>query len=35
MKASSTDYAMFISTYDDGTNPHHYQQQVVATIQFP
>jgi hypothetical protein len=33
--AGSTDYATFISTYDDGTNPNHYQQQVVATIQIP
>jgi hypothetical protein len=30
-----TDYAMFISPYDDGTNPNHYQQQVVATVQIP
>jgi hypothetical protein len=30
--SGSTDFASFVSTYDDGTNPHHYQQQVVATI---
>ena len=30
-----TDFASFVSTYDDGTNPHHYQQQVVATISVP
>jgi hypothetical protein len=33
--AGSVDYASFISTYDDGTNPHHYQQQVVAKISVP
>ena len=33
--AGSTDYATFVSTYDDGTNPHHYQQQVVATVRLP
>jgi hypothetical protein len=33
--SGSTDYASFVSTYDDGTNPHHYQQQVVATISVP
>src|SRR2546427_307926 len=33
--AGSIDYATFISTYDDGTNPHHYQQQVVAKISLP
>jgi len=31
----STDYSSFVSTYDDGTNPAHYQQQVVATIPAP
>jgi len=30
--AGQIDYATFVSTYDDGSNPHHYQQQVVATI---
>ena len=29
------DYSTFVSTYDDGRNPHHYQQQVVATISTP
>ena len=24
-----------VSTYDDGTNPNHYQQQVVATVSIP
>jgi hypothetical protein len=33
--AGAVDYSSFISTYDDGTNPHHYQQQVVATISVP
>jgi hypothetical protein len=33
--AGSTDYSTFVSTYDDGSNPHHYQQQVVATIAIP
>jgi hypothetical protein len=28
--AGTTDYATFVSTYDDGTNPNHRQQQVVA-----
>ena len=25
----------FVSTYDDGTNPRHYQQQIVASIAIP
>ncbi len=29
------DYSGFASTYDDGTNPAHYQQQIVATISVP
>lgn len=33
--AGSFDYASFVSTYDDGTNPNHYQQQVVARISLP
>ena len=33
--AGTTDYSSFISTYDDGTNPNHYQQQVVAKISVP
>jgi hypothetical protein len=33
--AGSIDYSTFVSTYDDGTNPKHYQQQVVATIAIP
>ena len=33
--AGSVDYASFISTYDDGTNPRHYQQQVVAKVSVP
>ena len=33
--AGSIDYSSFVSTYDDGTNPRHYQQQVVARISVP
>lgn len=33
--AGSTDAATFTSTYDQGGNPHHYQQQVVATVTAP
>jgi hypothetical protein len=33
--AGAVDYATFVSTYDDGSNPRHYQQQVVATISVP
>jgi hypothetical protein len=29
------DYTTSVSTYDDGTNPGHYQQQVVATVTIP
>jgi len=29
------DYSSFVSTYDDGTNPGHYQQQIVATVAVP
>ena len=31
----TTDYSTFVSTYDDGSNPKHYQQQVVATVSLP
>jgi len=31
----TTDYSSFVSTYDDGTNPAHYQQQIVATVAVP
>jgi hypothetical protein len=31
----TVDYATFVSTYDDGTNPQHYQQQIFAAIQTP
>ena len=30
-----TDYTTSTSTYDDGSNPGHYQQQVVATVAVP
>ncbi len=31
----AVDYASFVSTYDDGTNLAHYQQQIVATVAVP
>jgi hypothetical protein len=31
----STDLTTSVSTFDDGSNPHHYQQQVVAAIAIP
>jgi hypothetical protein len=33
--AGTIDYSSFVSTYDDGTNSQHYQQQVVAKISVP
>ena len=33
--AGVIDYATFVSTYDDGGNPQHYQQQVVASLSLP
>jgi hypothetical protein len=33
--AGSTSLTTSISTFDDGTNPQHYQQQIVATISEP
>ena len=33
--SGSSDISTFVSTYDDGTNPSHYQQQVVATVAIP
>jgi hypothetical protein len=33
--AGSLNYSTFVSTFDDGTNPAHQQQQVVATIAVP
>lgn len=33
--AGSIDYTTTISTFDDGSNPSHYQQQVVATVAIP
>jgi hypothetical protein len=29
------DYTTSVSTYDDGHNPSHYQQQVVAKLAVP
>jgi hypothetical protein len=31
----SIDYTTSVSTFDDGSNPHHFQQQVVATLAVP
>lgn len=31
----TTSVSTSVSTFDDGTNPHHYQQQVVATVATP
>jgi len=28
-------FSTFVSTFDDGSNPNHYQQQVVATLNIP
>ena len=33
--AGTIDYSTFVSTYNDGSNPHYYQQQVVATVSPP
>lgn len=33
--AGTLDYSSFVSTYDDGSNPAHYQQQILATITVP
>jgi hypothetical protein len=31
----AVDYSTFVSTYDDSTNPAHYQQQIVASVAVP
>jgi len=31
----AADYSTFASTVDDGTNPGHYQQQIVASVAVP
>ena len=33
--SGSTDFSTFVSTYNDGSNPKHRQQQVVATVTIP
>jgi len=33
--AGSINYSSFVSTYDDGSNPAHRQQQVIATVTLP
>jgi hypothetical protein len=31
----AVDYSDFVSTYDDGTNPGHFQQQIAAAVAVP
>ena len=33
--AGSTSYSSFVSTFNTGSNPGYYQQQVVATLGIP
>ncbi|HUZ88058.1 MAG TPA: sialidase family protein [Candidatus Baltobacterales bacterium] len=33
--SGSLDFTTSVSTFDDGTNPGHFQQQVVATVRIP
>ncbi|HET7421330.1 MAG TPA: sialidase family protein [Candidatus Dormibacteraeota bacterium] len=33
--SGSTDYTTTVTTFDDGTNPGHFQQQVIATVSIP
>jgi hypothetical protein len=33
--AGAVDYSTFVSTYNDGTNPASYQQQIVASVPVP
>jgi len=33
--SGAVDYSSFVSTYDDGTNPAHYQQQIVSAVAVP
>ncbi len=33
--SGTTDFTTTVSTFDDGTNPAHYQQQVVAAVSIP
>jgi hypothetical protein len=33
--AGTVDYSTFTSTYDDSTNPAHYQQQIAASVAVP
>jgi hypothetical protein len=35
VSGGTTSFSTFVSTYDDGTNPGHHQQQVVATVALP
>ncbi len=31
----AVDYSAFVSTYGDGTNPGHFQQQIAAAVAVP
>jgi hypothetical protein len=31
----SAEYTTSVSTFDEGSNPNHYQQQVVASVPIP
>jgi hypothetical protein len=33
--SGTTDVSTFVSTYDTGTNPSHYQQQIIARVAIP
>jgi hypothetical protein len=33
--SGTTDVSTFVSTYDDGANPSHYQQQIIARVTIP
>ena len=33
--SGSSDLTTSVSTYDDGTNPNHYQQQIISTVTVP
>ena len=35
ISVNGTLYTTSVSTYDDGTNPGHYQQQVIAIVAIP
>ncbi len=33
--AGTKAFFTFVSTYNDGANPQHYQQQIVASLEIP